>query len=339
MISSAFFPGGDASRFEGYLGGSQVLKEMRWYLEAALFLAVSRTIAWLPDRWVRPTGRLIGRLFFFLLKERRLVAIGNIEASLPFLERQPGWVRRSAYALARETFENLGRSVVEDCKIYHGRGRHLLDAVQFRGLEHFQAAREKGKGVAFITAHCGNWDLLALSFGARVNEIGVVARRQDNPHLNTVLERIRQAYGNEVIYKNTALRTMLASFKKQGIVGMLVDQAVGADEGVLVEFIGRPAWATKLPAYIARKSGTPMVPVFIHREGDGHVVTFNPALTLSDSPQVEIAAAEDVAGLNGYIERYIIAHPTEWYWIHKRWKNTSELPASAAVTPGGGHAG
>jgi Kdo2-lipid IVA lauroyltransferase/acyltransferase len=316
-----------------------VLKETRWYLETAVFLAFSWAIAWLPGRSAGNIGKWLGRLFFHLLKERRLVAISNIEASLPYLERQPGWVRRDATELARETFENLGRSVVEDCKVYHGRGRKLIDAVQFRGLEHFEQAQQKGKGVAFITAHCGNWDLLALAFGARVHEIAVVARRQDNPHLNTVLERIRKAYGNKVFYKSTALRTMLASFKKQGIVGMLIDQAVGADEGILVEFLGRPAWATKLPAYIARKSGTPMVPVFIHREGEAQVITFYPELVLSGAPEADTAAAEDVAALNGYIERYVIAHPTQWYWIHKRWKNVPPSAQAAVSAAGGVHAG
>jgi Kdo2-lipid IVA lauroyltransferase/acyltransferase len=315
-----------------------VLKEIRWYLETAVFLGLSRTVAWLPDRLTAWAGRWLGRTFFFLLKGRRQVAITNIEASLPFLERQPGWVSRPAYELARETFENLGRSLVEDCKIYHGRGRHLIDGVRFQGLEHYRAAREKGKGVAFITAHCGNWDLLALAFGARYQEIGVVARRQDNPHLNAVLERIRQAYGNQVIYKNTALRAMLASFKRQGVVGMLVDQAVGADEGILVDFLGRPAWATKLPAYIARKSGTPMVPVFIHREGDHQVVTIHPQLTLSGAPEAETAAAEDVAGLNRHIENFVIAHPTEWYWIHKRWKNVPPSASGADSATGAAHA-
>jgi Kdo2-lipid IVA lauroyltransferase/acyltransferase len=307
-----------------------VLKKIRWYLETATFLSLSWVIARLPERCAVWVGKRIGRLFFLLLKGRRQVAIGNIQASLPFLERQPGWRGGDPWTLARETFENLGRSLVEDCKIYHGRGRHLIDGVEFRGLEHFHQARELGKGVAFITAHCGNWDLLALSFGVRVHEIGVVARRQDNPHLNGVLERIRQAYGNQVIYKNTALRAMLGLFKRGGIVGMLIDQAVGPDEGILVDFIGRPAWATKLPAYISRKSGTPMVPAFIHREGDTQVITCYPALTLSASPDAETAAAEDVASLNRYIERYVIAHPTEWYWIHKRWKNVPQ-PASGAV--------
>jgi Kdo2-lipid IVA lauroyltransferase/acyltransferase len=311
-----------------------VLKKIRWHLETAAFLSLSWAIARLPERCAILAGKRIGRLFFLLLKGRREVAIGNIQASLPFLERQPGWRGGDPAILARETFENLGRSLVEDCKIYHGRGRHLIDNVEFRGLEHFHQARDQGKGVAFITAHCGNWDLLALSFGARVHEIGVVARRQDNPHLNGVLERIRQAYGNQVIYKNTALRAMLALFKRGGIVGMLIDQAVGPDEGILVDFIGRPAWATKLPAYISRKSGTPMVPAFIHREGDTQVVTCYPALALSAAPDAETAAAEDVASLNRYIERYVIAHPTEWYWIHKRWKNVPPSASGAACATG-----
>lgn len=312
-----------------------MLKEIRWYLETALFLAVSFAVAWLPDRFALSVGRWLGRLFFSLLKRRRLVAIGNIEASLPFLELQPGWVRRSARSLALETFENLGQSLVEDCKIYHGRGRHIIDAVQFRGLEHYWEALAKGKGIACITAHCGNWDLLALSFGARIQKVTAVARRQDNPHLNAVLERIRRAYGNEVFYRNTALRAMLAAFKRQGVVGMLIDQAVRPDDGILVDFIGRPAWTTKLPAYIAKKSGTPMLPAFIHREGGAHVLTFYPEYPLSKSSNPETAAVEDVTALTGYIERYVIEHPTEWYWVHKRWKGVPLQPALAPAVPSG----
>jgi len=309
-----------------------VLKETRWYLELALFLALSLVIAWLPGPCADWVGCRLGRLFFWLLKTRRQVAIDNIEQALPFLERQPGWVRRPAAQLACEVFENLGRSLVEDCKVYHGRGQALVDQVELRGLENVENALAKGKGLAFITAHCGNWDLLALAFGARVHEISVVARRQDNPHLNAVLERIRMAYGNKLVYKNSALRAMFAAFKRQEIVGMLIDQAVGAEEGILIEFLGRPAWATKLPAYIAKKAGTPMIPAFIHRENGRQVAVFYPELVTSTAADPDRAAAEDVVALNRCIERYIVEHPTEWYWIHKRWKNVA--PGSVPVTPG-----
>jgi len=307
------------------------LKKIRWYLETALFLSLSWALALLTDRAALRVGQGLGRLFFILIKRRRQVAIDNIAASLPFLERQPGWQGGSAESLALETFENLGRCVVEVCRIYHGRGRRLIDSVEFRGMEHYRAAMAKGKGLAFITAHCGNWELLALSFGVRYHEASVLARPLDNPQLNKVIERIRKSYGNGVIYKAGALRAMFAAFKRQEIVGMLIDQAVSPDNGVLIDFLGRPAWASRLPALIARKSGAPMVPAFIHREGDAQIVTFYPEYLPSQSDDPEVCAAEDAQGLARYLEDYVVRHPAQWYWIHKRWKRA---PASGPAASG-----
>lgn len=297
-----------------------MLKEIRWYLETALFLGVSFAVALLPDRLALCAGRWLGRLFFALLKKRRQIAIANISDSLPFLEGQPGWAGGSARSIALETFENLGRYLVEVCKIYQGRGRRIIDAVEFRGLENYRQALAKGKGVAVITAHCGNWELLALSFGARCHPVSSVARRQDNRHLNQVTERIRKAYGNGIIYRNGALRAMFAAFKRQEMIGLLIDQAAHPGEGILVDFIGRPAWTTRLPALIARKSGAALLPAFIHREGNTHIVTLHPEYLPSQADDPELCAAEDAAGLTRYIEKYVIDHPTQWYWIHKRWK-------------------
>lgn len=308
-------------------------KHIRWYLEASLFLGVSFAVALLPDRVAASFGRWLGRLFFKLLKARRTVAIENIAASLPYLERQPGWKGGSAESLALETFENLGRCVAEVSKLYHGRGRRMIEAVEFRGLEHFQRAVAKGKGVAFITAHCGNWELMALSFGVRHHELSVVARPLDNPHLNRVTERIRRSYGNCVIYKTGALRAMFAAFKRQDMVGMLIDQAVQPSEGVLIDFLGRPAWTSKLPALIARKSGAPLVPGFIHREGNTQIVTLYPELVPSNSADPETCAVEDAAALAGYLEDYIVKHPSQWYWVHKRWKRAPEAAVAAIQKP------
>ena len=74
-------------------------KQILWYLETALFVAVSFAVALRPDRVALAAGRGIGRLFFALLKGRRRVAIENIAASLPFLESQPGWRGGATYVL------------------------------------------------------------------------------------------------------------------------------------------------------------------------------------------------------------------------------------------------
>jgi len=293
--------------------------KVRWHLETWTFLAVSFAVSLLPDRTARAAGGWIGRLFFLLLRRRREIAIANISDSLPYLERQPGWRGGSARELARETFENLGRSVVEDCKIYHGRGKKILDAVEFRGIEHFEKAKARGKGVAFVTGHCGNWEVMALSFGARFENLAVVAREQDNPYLNAVLERIRLRHGNSLIYREGALRAMYAAFKKNRIVGLLIDQGVDPRDGVLVDFLGRRAWTTNLLPLLARKTHVALVPIFIHREKDHHVVTAYPEVV----PTTDDAdGAADTARLTACIERYVVEHPTEWYWIHKRWKRT-----------------
>ncbi|QXE85838.1 lysophospholipid acyltransferase family protein [Geomonas nitrogeniifigens] len=307
-----------------------MLKQVRWYLEMAFFVVVSSTIALFPNSVALSAGRLLGRTAFLFLGRRRRIAIANLEASLPFLERQPGWQGGTAKEVARGVFENLGCCIVEVCKIYRGRGQELIDNVEFRGLEHFDAAFAKGKGLIFITAHSGNWELLALAFGVHKHELSVVARRQDNPHLNRMVERIRKSYGNGLIYKDGALRAMFSALKKREVVGLLIDQAVQSEWGILADFLGRPAWTMRMPSLIARKSGAPLVPAFIHREGDKSVITIHPEYRLSAAEDPEVAAFEDACGLNRYIEEYVVRHPEQWYWVHKRWKNAPQPAASPA---------
>ncbi|WP_224984998.1 lysophospholipid acyltransferase family protein [Geomonas agri] len=304
-----------------------MLLKLRWRLETIFFLVISSTVALLPGAIALSLGRLLGRIAFALIGGRRRIAIANLELCLPYLERQPGWQGGSAQDLARGVFENLGCCIVEVCRIYGGRGRQLIDSVEFRGIENFDRAFAKGKGVAFITAHSGNWELLALAFGVRRHEISVVARRQDNPHLNQMIERIRKRYGNGVIYREGALRAMFSAFRKKEVVGVLIDQAGGEDTGVLIDFLGRPAWTILMPAVIARKSGTPLLPAFIHREGDRNIITIHPEFEVCADPDPDVAAVEDTKGLTRYIEQYVVQHPTQWYWIHNRWKN---VPPDAA---------
>jgi KDO2-lipid IV(A) lauroyltransferase len=303
-------------------GEAGIIKRLQWWGETAFFVVFSFVVAHIPHKIGMALGRMLGRLFFLILKRRRKIAIENISASMPFLRQLEGWSDAAGTPedIARRTFENLGRSLVEDCRLYHGRGAAIIQSVRFEGLENYEQAIAKGKGVAFITAHCGNWELMALSFGARVRELSVIARRQDNAYLNRVLEKIRSGYGNRVIYKQGALKGMMAEFKKNHVVGVLIDQAVMPDEGVLVKFLGRNCWTTKLPTVLARKTGVPLLPALIHREGEGHVLRFYPEMQPDLEQEGDDGARGDMAFLSSVIEAYIAKHPDEWYWIHNRWK-------------------
>jgi KDO2-lipid IV(A) lauroyltransferase len=302
------------------------MKKPIWLIQAELFYLFTLFIAAFPRFQSIRIGKNIGRFMYNILHSRRAIAIDNIRQALPFMKRHPSWT--GAYDTAEEialaTFMNLGISIVEVCRLYHGKGDILIDSIEVNGRENLQRSREKHKGLIFIGGHCGNWELMSLSFKKLFDEnVWAIVRHQNNPYLNTVIEKMRMSYGNKVIYNKAALRPILAVIKNDGVIGMLADQAVFEDNGALIEFLGRKAWANKAPAIIAHKTGVPLVPVFIHRAGDRHVLTIHPEYILSGDRSEE-GIGRDVQALSNYLEEFVCAHPADWYWVHRRWKRAGE---------------
>ena len=295
------------------------MKNALWLLQAIFLYAVTFPIALLPLHMVLRVGALIGQAGYLIWGSRRRIAIENINQAI-----RAGFIFDSKPPddIIKENFRNLGRSIAEIIKIYHGFGREILDRVEIKGFEHYQKARERGRGVLLISGHCGNWEVLALAASYKVSPITVVARPINNPYLNRLVEKTRKRYGNSVIYKQGALRAIISLFREGRAVGILIDQSVLPDEGVIVEFLGRPAWTMKVPALIARKTGVAVVPVFIKRTGIGHLIEIYPEVELSGVEDFEKAVLEDTARFTSYIERYIRENPAEWLWIHRRWKRT-----------------
>lgn len=302
------------------------MKKPIWLLQAALFYLFTLLVAVLPRSQSIRIGKSTGKFLFNILHTRRSIAIDNISRALPFMKHHPSWTGafETAEEIALATFMNLGISIVEECRLYHGKGDILIDTIEVKGRENLQSAREKHKGLIFVGGHCGNWELMSLSFKKLFDEnVWAIVRHQNNPYLNAVVEKMRMSYGNKVIYNKSALRPILGVIKNDGVIGMLADQAVFEDNGALIEFLGRKAWANKAPAIIAHKTGVPLVPVFIHRAEGRHVLTINPEYTLCGD-RSEAGIRRDIQGLSRYLEDFVCAHPAEWYWVHRRWKRAGE---------------
>jgi Kdo2-lipid IVA lauroyltransferase/acyltransferase len=303
------------------------MKTLFWRIQAWFFYGFTWLIAVVPDQLVFRLGAMVGMLMWYLLPGRRRIAIGNIAGTLAYMQTQPGWrcPDDAAAGIARSAFRNIGRSLVETCRLYHNKSTELLKQIEVRGREHYDAAHAAGKGLVFLTGHCGNWEIMALSCSFWLGETAaVVARRQNNPYLNQMVEKMRMQFNNRVIYKENALKNMMSVFRKNGIVGLLVDQAVMPHEGCLIEFLGKKAWASKTPVLLARKTGVAIVPVFAHREGERHVVELHPPIQFTGDSSEEGLAA-DVKLYSRAIEQFIIEHPTDWYWVHRRWKRAEGL--------------
>jgi KDO2-lipid IV(A) lauroyltransferase len=302
------------------------MKKIIWLIQAAAFYLFTLFVAALPRSQSISIGKNIGVFLFNILHARRAIAIDNISQALPFMKRHPSWTGdfETAAEIALATFINLGISIVEVCRLYHGKGDELIDSIEIRGRENLQPARDKQKGLIFIGGHCGNWELMSLSFKKLFDDnVWAIVRHQNNPYLNAVVEKMRMSYGNKVIYNKAALRPILSVIKHNGAIGMLADQAVFSDNGARIDFLGRKAWANKAPAIIAHKTGVPLIPVFIHRDGDRHVLTIHPEHTLVGD-RSENGICQDIQALSRYLEEFVCAHPADWYWVHRRWKRAGE---------------
>jgi KDO2-lipid IV(A) lauroyltransferase len=288
------------------------MKRTAWFLEACLYVALSIPLAIFPLKF----GEFLGILLFYLWRSRRNIAIENLRKSIASHAIS---VSETPEKIIRDTFRNLGRSLSEIIKIYYGAGRKIIESVEIEGTENVYKAKSKGRGILFITAHCGNWELMVTASAKLLPSSGI-ARKIKNPYINKFIERVRQRYGTSVIYKKGALKAVMKVLKNNESVGILMDQAVLSDEGYVIDFLGRGAWTTKMPALIARKTGAVVLPAFIHRTEKGHKLKIYPAVELSDIADKEKAVIEDTKKFSGYIEEYIKEHPSEWLWIHRRWK-------------------
>lgn len=304
------------------------LNELKWPAIYVALKLVMLPFVLLPLPLAAAVGRRIGSLLYHLLGKWRRLGIETVTTLLPYMEAQPLWPgERSAEEIVRQVFMNSGILLAELSKLCAGRDEELLRTVEFRGAEHYENARAQGRGVFFFTAHSGNWELMALAFAKRFSPVAVVARTMKKGYFDDFLERIRFRHGNRVIYRDNSVREILATLKAQGTVGILPDQAVRPPHGILVDFLGRPAWTTFVPVKMALRSGAPLLPIFIHREGERNIVTFYPALEFLASGSEEERILDGTRKMNRAIEQHILRYPTQWNWLYRRWKGTEELQA------------
>ncbi len=300
-----------------------------WFLQSIIVIIATLPLAVLPHRLALKVGGYLGELLFLCWGSRRKIAIENLKAAV---SRKALSISATPEEVIRENFRNLGRSFAEVVKIYYGLGDHIIRDVKIRGVENFVKASKQGKGILLITGHCGNWELNALAGAANVTTMHIVARPIDNPYLNRLIERTRRKYGNRVIYKKGALKKILFALSKNEVVAILMDQSVVSSEGVIADFLGKKDYTMKTPAVIAMKTGSAVLPAFIRRSEDGHIIEVGEELVLDRSDGGEKTVYANTVRMSQSIEEYIKKYPEEWLWMHRRWKRISD-PAMSAEFP------
>ena len=260
-------------------------------------------------------GKSVGKFFAKRFPKLQKTARKNLEIALPELSDE------EKEKIVYGTFESLGRHLGFVSHFKKFQHEDIRNLVEVAGREHFDRARETGRGVLFFTGHFGSWEvfnLLPPAFGFGMN---ILVRRIDNPLVENFVDKMRTRFGSVTLDKTKSARTMFRALERGELLGILADLNVQEKEGVFVNFFGVPASTTTSIAKLALKTGAIVLPAFAvwEEEKQKYVVYIEPPIEYEESDH----SAENVRNLTQKItttvERYVRRYPEQWLWIHKRW--------------------
>ena len=298
---------------------------LRHRAEYLLVLAVRSAVSVLPASGASALGALVGLTFYLVDGSHRRLAVSQLAAAFPV--RSEGECRR----IARRTFIHFGQLLVTVLRASTLSPTALLASVEVEGEERVRAALAAGKGAIIFSGHFGYWELHGLAHAMVLAPMSVLARPLDNPHLHALLERMRTTTGNQVIYRQGALRKVLRALQANECVAVLIDQHIQGADAVSVDFFGRPASTTSALATLALRTGAPLVPAFaIPLPGGRCRLVYEPAVEAPAAGSTD-PVRELTQRCTDVLEMHVRRSPHLWLWMHRRWRATP-----SAVTPATG---
>jgi KDO2-lipid IV(A) lauroyltransferase len=292
-----------------------------------------RLLGWLisriPRRWLEAFGAALGALVW-ALRIRRRVVLDNLRLAFP--EK----TEAERLRIAKDTFLNLGRMISDFARLPFAPKEDLERIFVYEGWECYEAARARGKGVVACTAHFGNFEVLAAAHTLRGVPITTITRQMAKSRVNDLLRALRRKGGVDeiVAIKGSTLSAATKAIQRGRVLGYVIDQNQPARHAVFPAFFGVPASTAATPAVLAMRSGAAVVFVLSYPLGDGrHRVVIEGPLDPPDTGDRERDILAFMQSLNDRLERWVRAHPEQWFWLHRRWKTRPPQEATAAPPP------
>jgi KDO2-lipid IV(A) lauroyltransferase len=293
---------------------------MRQRLEFALAWLIIKTIGALPRPWARGAAIALAWTIYLLHGKLRRVGMRNLALAYP----DQSQAHRAR--ILRGVFTSLGRQLAELCLFPRYSAENVSRVVCYDGFENFESALARGKGVLFLTAHLGAWELSAFAHSLYGHPLKIVMRPLDNQYLDRLSRAYRTMHGNSTVDKDDFVRGLLSAMKAGETVGILMDTNMTPPQGVFVDFFGIPACTASGMARIALRTDAAVVPGFTVWDPAlrKYRLRFEPAVGLIRTGNDEEDALANTALFTKIIEGYVRQYPDQWLWVHRRWKTRPE---------------
>lgn len=262
----------------------------------------------LPWSLQRVLGRGVGWLARWLIVNRRRAARINIALCFPELDQA------AREQLLRDHFRDVGIGLFEFARAWWGSAEPMRRNVRIEGLEHVQALQARKRGVLFVSGHFMTLELCGRLMCDHIPLAGMY-RRLRSPVLEWAVKRGRLRYAC-AMFSNDEIRPAMRHLKQGGFLWYAPDQDMRGKDTVFAPFFGVPAATITATHQFARLSGCAVVPFFHRRVGADYVLRI--AEPLADFPSDD--ATLDSARVNASIEAMVREAPSQYLWIHRRFK-------------------
>ncbi len=280
------------------------------------FDLLSKSLNFLGLERSRKFAKGLGYIFFYLIPLRKKTVIENLKIAFP--EFTNSQIQKTAL----KTYQNFAIIFCEMLLLPEMSFQQLNEIVYCNNLHIIENKVQEDKGLIFLTAHFGNWEMGASWMGARLNApIYVVAKPQRNEFVTNWLTQMREHFGNKVIFLGASIKNLFIALKQKKLIGMLSDQR-GPKEGMRVNFFNKQTSVYSGAALLSLKTGAPIVVALIIRQPDYRYKVELHSIKPDDFPEV---SEDELVFLMTQkymkiLEDYIKQNPSFWFWMHKIWK-------------------
>jgi KDO2-lipid IV(A) lauroyltransferase len=283
-----------------------------------LMAGMLHVLSLIPDFLLYPIGIAIGFIGYCL--DRRHIPIGMKNLAIAFPERSEAEHRR----ILRASYINLGRGGAELIRLGGFFSQRLKRRVEYHRFDYWDevTARHPGRGLLILSAHFGNFELLAAGHAMHGFQINLVHHTQRFLAGDALITFIRERAGVEIIRKHAAARAVLKALRRNETVGIPFDQNAKRSEAIFVPFFNEPAATTSGLARLVAISGAPVVPAFIVREPDmrSHRIEIQDEVPIQRTGDAAADIEENTRRFVKVVEDMVRRYPEQFLWTHRRYR-------------------
>ena len=300
-------------------------KELRRTVKYSSLIGFIRFILFvvkiLPWTWTSNFCHRLGLLAFYLLKKERIKTINNLTIAYGN-EKNDKEIRN----MAKEVFTNFGRAFAElAIKLNMDDKEKYFRNLEVINRQYPDAAYARGKGIINLVPHIGCWEALPRAFILLGYDAGSVVQTLSNEKINDWVVKNREFKDFKVLPRGSSYKTILQFLKQNNSLGMLIDVDTRV-KSVFVDFYGKPAYTPIGAAMLALDSdATVFVTSYIRTKGHKFQLIYGPPLEVTRTGDRKEDLRINTERFHKEVEKMIRKYPTQWTWMHERWKTTPEM--------------